>query len=89
MTLNSAQKTASSSSVKTNLGTAFAGSPVNACSVEPKSVLKNSNLIKMSILHVLVIRRDSTPSLFQRFILILRVYILENVIEGIWRKVRR
>ena len=43
ITLNSALKTASSSSVKTNLGTGktFAGSPVNACSVEPESVLNN------------------------------------------------
>ena len=41
MTLNSAQKTASSSSGKTILGKIFAGSPVNACSVEPESVLKN------------------------------------------------
>ena len=34
----------------------------------------------MSILHAPVIRRDSTPSLFQRFVLILRVYILENTV---------
>ena len=41
MTLNSAQKTASSPSVKTILGKTVAGSPVNACSEEPESVLKN------------------------------------------------
>ena len=40
MTLNSAQKTASSSSVKTILGKTFAGSTVNACSAEPDSVLE-------------------------------------------------
>ena len=38
MTLNNAQKTASSSSVKTILGKTFAGNPVNACSVEPEIV---------------------------------------------------
>ena len=51
MTLNNAQKTASSSGVKTSLGKTFAGSPVNACSVEPESVLKKLNLIKMSTLY--------------------------------------
>ena len=38
---NSAQKTASSSSVKTILDKIFASSPVNACSVDPESVPKN------------------------------------------------
>ena len=76
--LNCAQKTASislySTSVKTILGKTFAGgSPVNTCSVQPKSVLKNENLIKMSILHAPVICRDAIPSLFQRFVVIVRV----------------
>ena len=35
----------------------------------------NNTLIKISILHAPVIRRYSIPSLFQRFVLILRVYI--------------
>ena len=73
VTFNSAQNTASSLSVKTILGKTFAGSPVNACTVAPESVLKNSNLIKMTILHAAVTRRDSLPSLFQRFVLVLRV----------------
>ena len=88
VTLYSAQKTASSSSVKTILGTdkTFAGSPVNACSVEPESVLKNYNLIKMSILHAPVIRRDSIPSLFQRFVLILKVISRKIIIVVIFKK---
>ena len=40
----------------------------------------------MGILHAPVIRRDSIPSLFQRFVLILRVYILENIIALIFNK---
>ena len=87
-TLNNAQKTASSSSAKTILGKTFAGSPVNACSVEPESVLKNSNFLNMSIFHAPVIRRDSIPYLFQRFILILKVCILENSIVSIFKKCR-
>ena len=68
LTLNSAQKTARNSSVKTILGKTFACSPVNAFSVEPE----NWNLVKLGILHAPVIRRDSIPSLFQRSVLILR-----------------
>ena len=87
MTLNNAQKTASSLSVKTILGKTFAGSPVNACPVEPESVLKNENLIKMSILHAPVIRRDSIPSLCQRFVLILRVCFLKILLFLFFRNV--
>ena len=43
VTLTSAQKTASSSSVKTILGKTFAGSPVNACILEPQSILLEFN----------------------------------------------
>ena len=80
------KKTACGSSVKTILGKTFAGSPVNACSVEPESVLKKENLIKMSILHAPVIRKDSIQSLFQRFVFILRVHILENIIVLSFKK---
>ena len=73
VTFNSAQKTASSLSVKTILSKRFAGIPVNACTVAPESVLKNSNLIKMTILHTAGTRRDSLQFLFQRFVLVLRV----------------
>ena len=60
MTLNSAQKTAGSSSAKTILGKTFVGSSVNACSVAPEIMfLRIKNLIKMSIFHEPVIRRDS------------------------------
>ena len=48
--------------------------------MEPESVLENQNKIKMSIPHAPDIRRDSIPFLFHRFVLILREYILENVI---------
>ena len=80
MTFNSAQKTASGSSVKTILGKTFSGGPVNACSVESRVLFKNSNLIKMTILYAPVTRRGSIPFSFQRSVLILRVNILENVI---------
>ena len=71
--------------VKTISSETFVGSPVNVCSVESESA-QNQNLIKMTILHAPVIRRDSIPSLNQRFVLILRVYMLENVFALILKK---
>ena len=66
MTLNTAQKTASSSSGKTILGKTLAGSPVNACCVKPESVL----LLRVCILeNTIVLVRFAgwrTRSIFNR-----------------------